>query len=130
MVKIIDVAAAIIHDNKGKILICRRGSGGSCAYLWEFPGGKREAGETMQECVIRECREELTVNLKTDVKYAEFFYSYPDRDIHFCFYLAEIISGAVKKMVHSEIKWVFPQELHEYEFCPADRELIQRLCHG
>jgi 8-oxo-dGTP diphosphatase len=84
----------------------------------------------MQECVIRECREELTVNLKTDVKYAEFFYSYPDRDIHFCFYLAEIISGAVKKMVHSEIKWVFPQELHEYEFCPADRELIQRLCHG
>ena len=83
MVKIIDVAAAIIHDNKGKILICRRGSGGSCAYLWEFPGGKREAGETMQECVIRECREELTVNLKTDVKYAEFFYSYPDRDIHF-----------------------------------------------
>jgi mutator protein MutT len=130
LVKIIDVAAAIIHDNKGKILICRRGSGGSCAYLWEFPGGKREAGETMQECVIRECREELTVNLKTDVKYAEFFYSYPDRDIHFCFYLAEIISGAVKKMVHSEIKWVFPQELHEYEFCPADRELIQRLCHG
>ena len=53
------VSAAIIRNTAGEILICQRGAGGSCAFLWEFPGGKQEAGETAADCLVRECREEL-----------------------------------------------------------------------
>ena len=57
------VSAAIIRNTAGEILICQRGAGGSCAFLWEFPGGKQEAGETAADCLVRECREELGIEI-------------------------------------------------------------------
>jgi 8-oxo-dGTP diphosphatase len=124
----IEVAAAIFRRN-GRIFLCRRGEGGSCAYLWEFPGGKLEKGETPEECLIRECREELKVGIEIDGLYDEFDYDYPDKSLRFYFYDARIISGEPELTVHSEAEWLWPRELTQYDACPADRELIEKLSH-
>lgn len=122
----IEVAAAIFRRN-GRIFLCRRGEGGSCAFLWEFPGGKLEAGETPEECLIRECREELRVGIEIDGLYDQFDYEYPDKSIRFYFYDARIVSGEPELQVHKEAKWLWPRELLQYDACPADRDLIAKL---
>ena len=122
----IEVAAAIIRRS-GRVFLCRRGEGGSCAYLWEFPGGKLEKNETPEDCLIRECREELKAEIEIDGLYDRFDYDYPDKSIRFYFYDARITSGEPVLTEHMEAKWLWPRELHQYEACPADRELIQKL---
>lgn len=122
----IEVAAAIFRRN-GRIFLCRRGEGGSCAYLWEFPGGKLEKGETPEECLIRECHEELKVGIEIDGLYDQFDYDYSDKSIRFYFYDARIVSGEPDLTVHCEAKWLWPRELMQFEACPADRELIAKL---
>lgn len=120
------VAAAIIQKGK-KILICQRGAGGSTAFLWEFPGGKLEPDETLEECLVRECKEELEIDIKVGKIFAETEYEYPDRRIAFTFFEAEITGGKIKANVHKDIKWVITAELMDYEFCPADIGIIKRL---
>lgn len=120
------VAAAVIEED-GKILICRRGAGGSCAFLWEFPGGKLEPGETARECVIRECREELGVDISVDDILAEAPYRYPEREVALTFFKAQIRHGEPVMHLHIDCRWVLPSELGNYEFCPANKELIRRL---
>ena len=122
----IHVTAAIIRSN-GKILICRRGEGGSCAHLWEFPGGKIEAGETPFQCIVREIQEELSLKIKPLHVVDEYAYSYPDKDIMFTFIESEIVSGELQPLVHEEICWVVPEELTNYEWCPADRRVIDGI---
>lgn len=122
----IQVTAAIIRQND-RILICKRGAGGSCAFLWEFPGGKLEVGETLEECLIRECKEELEIDIAIKCIFAETTYKYPDREIAFTFFTAEIMGGELKMNVHNDMQWVLPSELKDYEFCPADMEIIRRL---
>ena len=124
--KRIEVAAAIFRRS-GRIYLCRRDEGGSCANLWEFPGGKLETGETPEECLIRECREELRVEIVPDGLYKQFDYDYPDKSIRFYFFDARIIRGEPLLTVHTEAKWLWPRELTQYDACPADRELIQKL---
>lgn len=123
----IDVAAAIICDGRGNFLICRRQGSGSCAGLWEFPGGKREAGESMKECLIRECLEELGVYIELKGLYADLSYLYPDGAIHFNFFKALILSGEVTANVHQEMCWVTPAHLLDFDFCPADKGIIHQL---
>lgn len=122
----IHVAAAIIHQNN-RILICQRGAGGNCAFLWEFPGGKLEEDETLEECIIRECKEELDIDIEVKDIYAETTYEYPDKVIAFTFFNAEITNGEIKMDVHEEIKWVMQSELINYEFCPADVGIVKNL---
>lgn len=122
----IEVAAAIIQK-EGKILICRRGEGGSCAYLWEFPGGKRETGETLEACAIRECREELDLEIRITGRVGEAVHKYPDREVSLTFFLAECTGGSLHNFVHEQVNWVRPGELTNYDFCPADEEMIRRL---
>ena len=122
----IQVAAAIIREND-KILICKRGAGGNCAFLWEFPGGKLEKGETLEECLIRECKEELEINIAIKCIFAETTYKYPDREIAFTFFTADYIGGKMKMNVHQDIKWVLPNELKNYELCSADTGIVERL---
>jgi len=122
----LNVTAAIIREGDN-ILICRRGEGGSCAFLWEFPGGKTEPCESAEQCIIRECREELSVEICVDGVFAETVYHYPDRSIAFTFFEAHITAGEPLANVHSEIKWVRPHELGGYEFCPADVEIARKL---
>jgi len=122
----IEVAAAIFRRN-GRIFLCRRGEGGSVAFLWEFPGGKLEKGETPEDCLIRECREELQVEIEIDGLYERFDYDYSDKSFRFYFYDARIVSGKPQLMVHKEAKWLWPRELTQYNACPADKELIVKL---
>lgn len=120
------VAAAIIRKN-GKVLICQRGEGGNCAFLWEFPGGKLEVGESLENCLIRECKEELEIDVVVKDVFATTTYRYPDREIDFTFFEAEAFDDEIKLNVHKDYKWVMPNELRNYNFCPADVEIIKRL---
>lgn len=127
VIRMITVTAGIIRQH-GTILICQRGAGGNCAFLWEFPGGKLEPGETMEECLIRECKEELDVQIIVQGIFSETTYRYPDREIAFTFFNAAIVSGDITLTVHQQICWVSPDELKGYEFCPADVEVVKLLC--
>lgn len=120
------VAAAIIRK-EGKILICQRDAGGNCAFLWEFPGGKLESGESEEDCLIRECEEELGIRIIPQSVFAETTFQYPDRRIAFTFFDAVIESGELTPRVHRQVRWVAPEELPEYDFCPADIEIAQKL---
>jgi len=122
----LNVIAAIIKQNN-QFLICQRGAGGSCAYLWEFPGGKLESGESKEECLIRECEEELGIEIKAEGVFAQTLYQYPDGEIAFTFIRARIISGELTPRVHPQVRWVTPEELPDYAFCPADVEVIRML---
>lgn len=123
----IEVAAAILHDDAGRVLICRRNGTDDCAGLWEFPGGKREKSEDWTECLVRECREELDIQIEVGELNDEFCYSYPQKNIHFRFYQAKIVTGVPCRRVHSQVIWVAKKNLNEYEFCPADKQLVARL---
>ena len=124
------VAAAVIRNESGNILICRRGAGGSCAFLWEFPGGKLEPGETPAQCAARECEEELNVGIAVGPLFWETRYSYPEREVALSFFHASIVRGVPEKRVHLELKWVAPPELCQYEFCPADGPMVRKLAEG
>lgn len=87
------VSAAIIRNTAGEILICQRGAGGSCAFLWEFPGGKQEAGETAADCLVRECREELGIEIDIVALVEQTSYTYPDNKIGLSFFAAQITGG-------------------------------------
>ena len=125
----LEVAAAMI-EKEGKILICRRGAGGSCAYLWEFPGGKQEPGETLEECAVRECREELELTIRISGRFERVTHRYPDREVALTFFRAQCVGGSLHNHVHEEVRWVRPAELLEYEFCPADAGVVRRLAEG
>lgn len=118
-----EVTAAVIKKD-GKILICRRPANKSCALLWEFPGGKQEPGETLEQALARECLEELNINISVKEKLHETVYEYPGRKLRLHFFAAEIDSGTIMRKEHSEIKWVLPQEMKQHEFCPSDTEFI------
>ncbi|MCE5201588.1 MAG: 8-oxo-dGTP diphosphatase MutT [Synergistaceae bacterium] len=121
------VSAAIIKNSDNEILICQRGPGGSCQFLWEFPGGKIELGESPEECLIRECREELEIDIEVQDLFAQTTFSYPEMDIEFMFFSASLKNGVATPSVHNSIKWVLPDKLKEYEFCPADVSVVEKL---
>ena len=125
----IKVTAAIIR-REGKILVCRRADGGSCAHLWEFPGGKFEQGESAFECVTRELREELNIEIKPLRIFAEYTYRYPDKEIAFTFVEAELISGEPQLSVHEDLRWVLPSQLSELQWCKADIRAAEMLRSG
>lgn len=123
----LDVTAAIIENDRGEILICRRQQDTDLAGYWEFPGGKTEKGESEEECIVRECREELGIEIGIKSIYAKTNYLYPDKWIDFTFYKAYIIKGEAKCYIHQEMTWVKRNELSKYCFCPADKEIIEKL---
>ena len=122
----IQVSAAIIW-REGSILICQRGEGGDCSLLWEFPGGKQGAGESAEDCVRRECREELGIELRLGAVFGTAEYTYGGRPFGFTFFQAEIAGGSIRPVVHRDLCWVRPEELEQYDFCPANRDIIRRL---
>ncbi|AFV03499.1 hypothetical protein UNSWDHB_514 [Dehalobacter sp. UNSWDHB] len=127
--KITQVTAAILRQD-GKILICQRDNSGSCPSLWEFPGGKQEEGETLAECLVRECQEELGVTVRVGEVFAESWYMYGDKEMQFTFFDCRIIGGKLQRTVHQDIRWVRAEELGRYTFCPADVEVAERLGKG
>ena len=122
----IEVVAALIRDGN-RVLLCRRPDGKAQGGKWEFPGGKIEPGETGAAALERECREELDVTLAVGCALADVVQDYPDRSIHLTLYDARIASGAPRRLEHSEIRWVAPERIGEYDLCPADARMLAQL---
>ncbi len=121
-----DVAAALIRKD-GKFMICRRPPHKARGGLWEFVGGKTEKGETKEQALIRECREELDVEVEPKSVFMEVVHKYPDIEIQLTLFNAEIVKGEPKLIEHTDIRWITPDEIDKYEFCPADEEILKRI---
>ncbi len=122
----ITVIAAIINKD-GKVLIAQRAQGQRLAGKWEFPGGKLEEGETPQECLKRELKEELDMDIEVGEYFGESVYHYQTGTIRLLFYRARMLGGGCKLNVHSRVEWVEPRELAKYDFVPADLPIVDKL---
>lgn len=120
------VTAAIIKD-ENRLLIAKRHSKDPLRGKWEFPGGKIEPGETPQECLVREIKEELGVEVKIGPFYDDNVYSTQDHNIHLSFYWAKVINGEVIPVVHDDLKWTTIEELANFDFAPADIPIVKKL---
>ena len=119
------VAALIWKDNK--FMICQRPANKARALLWEFVGGKVEPGETKEQALIRECKEELDVLLSVDDVFMDVVHEYPDLTVHLTLFNATIADGEPQKLEHNDIQWITPSEILNYEFCPADKEILKAI---
>lgn len=122
----VKVVAALIKSGE-KFLICKRPKNKARGLLWEFAGGKVEKGESDEDALIRECKEELKITVKVREKFASVIYEYPDITVDLTVYNAEITKGKPQKTEHSEIKWIKPQEIKNYTFCPADKDILEKI---
>ena len=122
----VEVVAALIWDND-KFMICQRPENKSRALLWEFVGGKVEPGETKEQALIRECKEELDITLSVGEIFMDVIHQYPDINVHLTLFNATISEGVPKKLEHNDIKWITVSEINNYEFCPADKEILEKL---
>lgn len=127
----VEVVAALIWDNK-KFMICQRPAHKARALLWEFVGGKVEHGETKEQALIRECQEELAVSISVGDEFMNVVHKYPDITVHLTLFNATIVEGTPKRLEHNDIKWITPAEIPNYEFCPADEEILKKIicCSG
>ena len=121
-----EVVAALIWDND-KFMICQRPETKSCALLWEFVGGKVETGETKEQALIRECKEELDILLSVGDVFMDVIHEYPDITVHLTLFNATIAEGEPQKLEHNDIQWITPSEIPNYEFCPADEEILKKI---
>jgi len=122
----IEVVAALIW-NKDKFMICQRPAYKARGFLWEFVGGKVEPGETKEQALIRECWEELAITLSVGDVFMDVVHEYPDLTVHLTLLNATIAEGKPQRLEHNDIKWIKPSEIPNYEFCPADEEILHRI---
>jgi 8-oxo-dGTP diphosphatase len=122
-----EVVAALIWKNN-KFMICQRPAHKARGLLWEFVGGKVEQGETKEQAVIRECKEELNILLSVGDVFMDVVHEYPDITVHLTLFNATIAEGEPQKLEHIDIKWITPSEIPNYEFCPADEEILEKIC--
>ncbi|MFC3750240.1 (deoxy)nucleoside triphosphate pyrophosphohydrolase [Paenibacillus sp. GCM10012306] len=124
----IDVAAAIIYDETEKVLIAKRRAGKSQAGLWEFPGGKLEAGESVQDCLIRELQEEMGIEILPFAAFGMNEHSYGnDLSLRLITWKAKYVNGTITLTDHDDYRWVQPRELGGYTFAAADIPFVERL---
>ena len=121
-----EVVAALIWDGD-RFLACQRPAHKARGLLWEFVGGKVEPGETKEEALIRECREELAVTVSVGEVFLEVTHQYPDLTVHLTLYHAAIAAGVPQKIEHNDIRWITVEEIDQYPFCPADDVILERL---
>ena len=119
------VAALIWEDNR--FLACQRPAHKARGLLWEFVGGKVEPGETKEQALIRECKEELAVTVAVQDIFMEVDHVYPDLTVHLTLFNASIAEGVPQKIEHNDLRWITVEEIDQYEFCPADEEILRRL---
>lgn len=125
-----DVAAALIWDENGRFMICQRPAHKTRGLLWEFVGGKVESGETVAQALVRECREELDVTVAPTDIFTEVIHEYPDLTVRLTLFNAKITEGAPKMLEHNDIRWITPEEIPLYDFCPADEDILKMLRQG
>ena len=121
----IDVVCALVWKN-GKFFICQRNKNKARALLWEFPGGKVNLGESYKDALIRECKEELDVDIAVGYMYSQINYKYPDIEIRLSVFLCEFL-GEPKMIEHNAFAWITPAEIENYEFCPADESIFEKI---
>ncbi len=121
-----EVVAAIIWKDD-QFLICQRPAQKARGLLWEFVGGKVEAGETKAEALVRECQEELAVTVSVGEVFMDVLHQYPDLTVHLTLFSCTIASGTITKLEHNDIRWIPVSDIPKYEFCPADEEILERL---
>ena len=122
----VTVVAALIWDND-KFMICQRPAHKARGLLWEFVGGKVEPGETGEQALSRECREELAVTVSVGDVFMNVVHEYPDITVNLILYHATIAQGIPQKLEHNDIRWITPAEISNFDFCPADDEILKRI---
>ena len=121
-----DVVAALIWEGD-RFLACQRPAHKARGLLWEFVGGKVEPGESLEEALIRECREELDITVEPKDVFMEVIHEYPDLTVRLTLFNAVIAEGVPKALEHNDIRWIKTSEIDGMDFCPADEEILERL---
>lgn len=121
-----EVVAALIWD-ENKFMICQRPAHKARGLLWEFAGGKVEPGETKQQALVRECREELAVTIAVGDVFMGVTHEYPDLTVHLTLFNAVIAEGTPQKLEHNDLRWITVDEIPAYAFCPADKTILEKL---
>jgi mutator protein MutT len=122
----VEVSAALIFRD-GKLLITQRRAKSHLGGLWEFPGGKRETGETFEQCLVREIREELGVEISVGELFSEISHDYPEKSVRLEFFICKLISGEPQPLDCADVKWATKTELGDFEFPAADAQLLEKL---
>jgi mutator protein MutT len=123
---VIEVSAALIFRG-GKLLITQRHAKAHLGGRWEFPGGKREAGETFEAALVREIREELGVEIAVGELFEEISHTYPEKSVLLKFFLCKLISGEPQPLDCAAVKWIEKSGLDAHEFPAADARLLEKL---
>ncbi len=122
----IEVSAALIFRS-GQLLITQRLAKAHLGGLWEFPGGKRETGETFEQCLVREIREELGIEISVGELFEEISHDYPEKFVHLKFFICKLISGEPQPLDCAAVKWISKSELSNFDFPAADAQLLEKL---
>ena len=123
----IDVVAAIIINRNNEVMIAKRKTDKKLGGLWEFPGGKMEVGETPEESLKRELKEEMSIDIKVKEYFGENIYNYDDKPIRLIAYICEIVKGDIVLTDHSEYKWIDKSIIKDYNIAPADIFFVEKL---
>ena len=124
--RITEVVAALIWKGN-QFMICQRPAHKARGLLWEFVGGKVEPGETKEQALVRECREELAVTVQVGEIFMEVTHEYPDLTVHLTLFHASIQEGTPQLLEHNDIRWITVEEIDQYPFCPADEVILEKL---
>lgn len=126
---ITEVVAALIWDGD-RFMICQRPAHKARGLLWEFVGGKVEPGESKEAALIRECREELDITVQVGEVFMEVEHVYPDITVRLTLFHATVAAGTPKMLEHNAMAWILPSQIPDYDFCPADVEILQKIREG
>lgn len=126
MINIVEVVAALIWNGE-KFMICQRPANKKRGLLWEFVGGKVEKGESKEQALIRECKEELDIEIAVDSEFIRTKHTYPDITINLTVFNARIVSGRPILLEHNDLKWITKNEISKYNFCPADEVILEKI---
>ena len=126
ILRVTRVVAALIWDGE-RFLICQRPRHKARGLQWEFVGGKIEPNETGEQALIRECQEELDITVRVHEVFAQVLHLYQDLTVALTVYRAEIASGTPKLLEHEAMQWIRPTEIDQYDFCPADVEILEKI---
>ena len=121
----LEVVAALIWRD-GKFLICQRPANKKRALMWEFVGGKVEVGETKEQALIRECQEELALKVTPGNVFCEVTHVYPDVTVHLTLFNA-VADGEPQMLEHNDMKLITTSQIDNYEFCPADTVILEKI---
>ena len=127
--KVTEVVAALIWQDD-KFMICQRPAHKARGLLWEFVGGKVDPGESKQQALIRECREELAVEISVGDVFMEVLHEYPDLLVRLTLFNSAIVSGEPQMLEHNDIQWITVEQIPDFDFCPADVDILKKLMEG